>query len=71
MGERTENKFEVAERLVANADYNVNFTLAITFTDIEAIKGQSVSHILYQLGELVERTIDTIEAECRRIGLTS
>jgi hypothetical protein len=39
--------------------------MLITFADVKAIKGQSVTKILLELVELVTRTVDAIEIAMR------
>jgi hypothetical protein len=56
-----EGKFELIEG-VTKIDNDVQVTLSVTFTDVEAVRGQPVTKVLYEMTDLVSRTIDILEA---------
>jgi|tagenome__1003787_1003787.scaffolds.fasta_scaffold20595028_1 hypothetical protein len=61
---RRENVYESIEPSTLPADQSFKVTMMITFADVEAIKGQSVTKILRELVELT-RTVDAIEMAMR------
>jgi hypothetical protein len=56
-----ENSFEI-DPTPAEVDQHVKITVAISFADIEAIQGESVTKILTQLCDLVANAVEIIEA---------
>jgi hypothetical protein len=58
---RTENGFELIPS-ATEVDKHVKVTMAVTFADIEAIQGESVTKILTQLCDLVVKAVEIIEA---------
>jgi hypothetical protein len=58
---RGEDKFEVTNPLVLKAHHDVKITLAVTFTDVKAIEGESVTQVLNQACDLVSRTVLIME----------
>ena len=49
-------------------NYNFDFRLFISFSDIEAVAGQPVSAVFDALTRKVESVFMAIEAESRRLG---
>ena len=58
---RGEEKFEIAEAGFSPVDQNVKVTMAVSFTDVEAVDGESVTQVLNQACELASRTIAILE----------
>jgi hypothetical protein len=57
---RTEDSFELDPN-APEADQHMKITMAVSFADVEAIQGESVTKILTQLCDLVAKTIEIIE----------
>jgi hypothetical protein len=62
---RTEDSFELDSKTL-EADEHVKITMAVSFADVEAIQGESVTKILTQLCELVGKTVEIIETAMNR-----
>lgn len=58
---RTEDGFEVGDPATP-VDQNMKITMAVTFTDVAVIQGESVTKILNQLCDLISRTVAIIES---------
>ncbi len=64
--ERREGKLTTrATATVTKVDRAVEATLSVTFTDVDAIRGQPVTHILCQITKLVSRTVTLLESEMK------
>jgi hypothetical protein len=59
----------LAEHFISNSDDAVKIACSLSFSGVDAIKGEPVGQILRQLCELVTRTVEVIEDGCRRLGL--
>jgi hypothetical protein len=69
---RTEDGLEVVSGPApapTDINQNIEFTISVTFAEIDALRGKAVLHVLNQLCELVERTIGMMETECRVLRL--
>lgn len=53
----------------ATHTYDFGFQFFIAFHDIEFIDGKSVVNVLMQFGNIVERLLLGMEAECRRLKI--
>jgi hypothetical protein len=62
---RRDNVFEPVQSSTLQPDQSFKATMLITFADVKAIKGQSLTKILLELVELVTRTVDAIEIAIR------
>jgi len=51
----------------ATYKYDFQFTFFIAFRDIEIVRGKPVVRTLHQIGEIVLRILNAIEAEARRL----
>jgi hypothetical protein len=58
---RREDKFELAPAGDMQVYNKIKITLAIAFADVEAVEGQSVTQVLYQIRDVVRRTVGIIE----------
>jgi hypothetical protein len=62
--ERREGKIIIRDPAdLAKVDEHVQVTMSVTFTDVEAIRGEPVTHVLYQLAERVALAVTLLEAE--------
>jgi hypothetical protein len=62
---RRESVFEPVQPSTLQADQSFKATMSVTFADVEAIKGQSVTKILLELVDLVTQTVDVIATAMR------
>ena len=56
-----ENEFKVADGDVKHVDQHHKLTVAVSFTDVEAVEGESVTQVLNQACELVSRTVAVLD----------
>lgn len=57
------------EDLIFNRDHGIKIAHAVTFDKVKAIKDEPVAQVLHQICDLVARTVEIMERECRLIGL--
>ena len=56
------NKLDIAEHYIRNSDKKIQLACTISFREIAVIEGQPATKVIYQICDLVARTVSIIEA---------